>query len=79
MSHYRWMKRRHRNHRLSSVLAASPLGAGAAVKGGMLAKGALLAKLGVGLASFMPGLVVVAGGVALHQSLVQRDRPLRSL
>jgi hypothetical protein len=74
MSHYRWMKRRHRNHRFSSALAASPLGAGAAIKGGVLAKGALLAKLGVGLASLVPGLIVVAGGVALHQSFVQRDR-----
>ncbi|MBF0255420.1 MAG: hypothetical protein HQL47_02940 [Gammaproteobacteria bacterium] len=74
MSHYRWMKNRNRNHRISSALAASPIGAGAAVKGGLIMKGALLAKLGLGLASLVPGVIAVAGGVALHQSFVQRNK-----
>jgi hypothetical protein len=76
MTHYRWMKNRNRNHRISSLLATSPLGVGVAAKGGVIMKGALLAKLGIGLASFVPGLIAVAGGVALHQSMVNRDKPV---
>ena len=66
MTHYRWMSRGKKvESGAVSAITAAPVGFG-------VAKGVVLAKFGLSALGLLPVVAAVAGGIALHQCMINR-------